>query len=135
MISMAELLNNKYKLEDQDQSIQDNLKILLERMNKVRKLFGKPMTCTSGLRSMDDHLRIYKQKGITDESKIPMKSKHLYGEAADFSDPKQELQKWCLANVDKLEEIGLWMEDFSATVNWCHFQIVPPKSNSRFFKP
>ena len=135
MVSMNELLNNKYKLEDQSEEIQDNLAILLDKVNQIRSAWGKPMTCTSGLRSMEDHLRIYAAKGIKDESKIPMKSKHLTGEAADFSDPKQELQKWCLDNTDKLEEIGLWCEDFSATINWIHFQIVPPKSGNRFFKP
>jgi len=135
MVSMNELLNGKYKLEDQSEEIQNNLKILLEKINKVRLLYNKPMSVTSGLRSMEDHLRIYHNKGIYDDSKIPMKSKHLYGEACDISDPRQELQKWCLANIDKLEEIGLWMEDFSATSNWVHMQIVPPKSGNRFFKP
>lgn len=135
MITMDELLNNKYKLEDQSDEIQKNLQDLLEKVNKVRSLYGKPMNVTSGLRSIEDHLRIYAAKGITDESKIPMKSRHLSGQAVDVSDPHQQLQKWCLANVDKLEEIGLWCESFDATVNWVHLQIVPPKSGNRFFKP
>ena len=49
MISMDELLNNKYKLEDQSQEIQDNLAILLDRVNQIRLLWGKPMIVTSGL--------------------------------------------------------------------------------------
>lgn len=49
------------------------------------KLFnGQPITITSGYRSLQDHLRIYKEKGITDKSKIPMGSYHLKGLAADF---------------------------------------------------
>lgn len=135
MVSMKELLHNKYKLEDQPKETQDNLKILLEKINKIRTTYGQVMTVTSGLRSMDDHLRIYAEKGITDTNKIPMKSKHLYGQAVDISDPHQKLQKWCLANVKKLEEVGLWCEDFSATSNWVHFQIIPPKSGKRFFIP
>jgi uncharacterized protein YcbK (DUF882 family) len=123
------------KLEDQTSEIQDNLKKLLEKLNLLRAAYGKPMIVTSGLRTMADHLRIYREKGITDKSKIPMQSRHLLGLACDFGDSKQELQKWCLANVAKLEEIGLWLEDFSATVNWVHVQIVPPKSGNRFFKP
>lgn len=134
MIEMKELLK-KAKLEDQTPEIQANLKILLERLNKVRVAWGKPMTSTSGLRTMADHLRIYKEKGITDQTLIPMKSKHLSGEADDISDPQQELQAWCKENVEKLEEIGLWMEDFSATPTWVHFQIVPPRSGKRWFVP
>ena len=134
MISMSELLKGA-KLEDQSDEVQTELQTLLDRVNQVRSEYAKPMTVTSGLRSMADHKRIYAAKGITDEAKIPMKSKHLFGKAVDISDPKQELQAWCLANEAKLAEIGLWMEDFSATPNWVHFQSEPPKSGKRWFLP
>lgn len=134
MITMSEILKGA-KLEDQTPEIQKNLNDLLVKLNKVRALYGKPMIVTSGLRTMEDHLRIYREKGITDPKKIPMKSRHLTGDAADFGDSKQELQKWCLANVKVLEEIGLYCEDFSATKNWVHFQQLPPKSGKRFFMP
>lgn len=134
MISMKEILKN-VKLENLPVEHQNNLYILHEKINKIRSLYGKPMIVTSGYRSLSHHLRIYRQKGIVDQSKIPMASKHLSGQALDIFDPKQELQQWCLANISILEEVGLWMEDFSATPNWAHFQIVPPKSNKRFFKP
>lgn len=134
MITMSELLKGA-KLEDQDDAIQSNLKELLEKINKIRALYGKPMVVTSGLRTMEDHLRIYKEKGITDKSKIPMKSKHLSGQSVDISDPKQELQKWCKENEKALQDIGLWMEDFQYTKTWCHFQVVPPKSGKRWFIP
>lgn len=135
MITMDELLNNKYKLNDLDESIKKNLAVLLDKINKVRAAYNKPMTITSGLRTMEDHLRIYAAKGITDKSKIPMKSHHLYGEAVDIADSKQELQKWCKENEKVLASVGLWMEDFSATPNWCHFQIVAPTSGKRWFIP
>ena len=134
MISMQELLGSS-KLEDQSPEIQENLKELLEKINKIRTAWANPMTVTSGLRDMANHLRIYAQKGITDQSKIPMKSKHLYGQACDISDPQKKLQEWCKQNEKTLEDVGLWMEDFSATPNWCHFQIVPPKSGTRWFMP
>lgn len=134
MISMNEILKG-VKLESLPKEHQDNIKVLLEKVNKIRSAYGKPMSVTSGYRSLEDHLRIYKEKGITDQSKIPMKSKHLSGEAVDFSDPKQELQKWILANVKILEDAGIYCEDFSATKNWVHCQIVPPKSGKRFFLP
>lgn len=138
MISMKELLSGN-NLADQSPEIQANLQDLLEKVNKIRELWAHSMTVTSGLRSMEHHLEIYKAKGITDKSKIPMKSKHLYGEAVDISDPKQELQEWCKANEDKIREIGLWMESFAATKNWVHFQIKPygsyKEGGSLWFNP
>jgi len=131
-ISMNEILEGK-KLEDQALDIQENLKILLERANKIRSAWGKPMTITSGLRTMKDHLRIYKEKGITDTSKIPMKSKHLYGKALDIFDPGLVLTKWLKANPKILEEAGLWCEEGNS--NWVHIQIEPPKSGNRWFLP
>jgi uncharacterized protein YcbK (DUF882 family) len=134
MITLKELLKGT-DFKSIPKEHQDNLMILLERINKVRSAYGKPMSVTSPYRSMADHLRIYKEKGITDQSKIPMKSKHLFGQAVDISDPNQELQKWVKDNVKLMEEFQLWMEDFSATKNWVHFQLVPPKSGKRFFMP
>jgi hypothetical protein len=134
LITESEILG-KVKKEDMPQEHQDNLEVLLERINAVRYAWAKSMKVTSGYRSMADHLRIYAAKGITDQSKIPMKSNHLKCAAVDISDPNKDLQKWCTENVDKLEEIGLWMEAFTATPNWCHFQIYPPKSGNRFFNP
>ncbi len=131
-ITLKELLMNKYELKDLPAEAQGNIMTLLERINKVRDAYGKPMKVTSGFRSMDDHKRIYEQKGI---KVIPLKSKHLYGQAVDIYDPNKELQAWILQNVALMESIGLWMEDFSATPNWCHCQIVPPASGKRFFKP
>lgn len=134
MISLKELLDGA-DFNTLEKSIQNNLMDLLERINKVRSAYNKPMTVTSPLRTMAHHLEIYAKKGITDRSKIPMKSKHLYGQAVDIFDPKRELQAWCKANEKFLADVGLWMEDFSATPNWVHFQVVPPASGKRWFMP
>ena len=124
MILMKELIHGK-DFKSLSPEIQDNLQKLLVIINNVRTLYDAPMVVTSGLRTMEEHLAIYARKGITDKSKIPMKSKHLYGLAVDISDPDKKLQSWCLANEKTLKELGVWMESFSATPNWCHFQIVP----------
>jgi hypothetical protein len=138
MITMDELLGHA-KLAIQSNEVKKNLALLLQRINKVRSAWGHPMKVTSGLRTMAHHLQIYAQKGITDKSKIPMKSKHLFGAAVDIYDPAKTLQKWCLANEKLLKSIGFWMESFTATPNWCHFQIVPygsyADSKSIWFKP
>lgn len=134
MITLKELLtsecNNKEHLE--------NLEDLLVKLNQFRAAYGKPLRVTSGYRSLEDHLRIYRQKGITDQAKIPMKSNHLKGLAADLvpiEDPVSHLHDWVLNNMPLMIEIGLWFEDFDVTVSWCHIQIVPPKSGNRIFKP
>ncbi len=136
MISMTELLSNQVSdISLLDAPTQSNLNILLQKINVIRTAWAKPMTVTSGLRTMKHHLEIYAAKGITDPHKIPMKSRHLFGQAVDISDPNQALQAWCKQNIHLLETTGLWMEDFSKTRTWCHFQIVPPASGSRFFMP
>ena len=134
MITLNELLtspcDNKEHLE--------NLNDLLIKLNKMREAYGKPLRVTSGYRSMADHLRIYAAKGITDQSKIPMKSKHLYGQAADLVPMDESItafQFWIKDNIKLMEEIGFWFESFDATKTWAHFQIVPPTSGNRFFVP
>lgn len=135
MITMDELLSNQATLSELDIEIQNNLNDLLTKINLVRTSWGKPMTVTSGFRTMKHHLEIYAAKGITDINKIPMKSNHLYGRAVDISDSARVLQKWCFADEPLLISIGLWMEDFSKTPTWCHFQINPPQSGKRWFMP
>jgi hypothetical protein len=134
MITIRELLtspcDNKEHLE--------NLEELLVKLNHLRAAYGKPLRVTSGYRSMERHLAIYAAKGITDQSKIPMQSRHLYGFAADLvpiEDDIKHLHDWVNQNVKLMEEIGLFMEAFEYTAQWCHFQSVPPKSGKRFFKP
>lgn len=135
-ISKKEIIKD-YKWEDLSSDIQKNIEQLLEKMNKVRDLYGKPMIITSGLRTKEDQIRIYKEKGITDLSKIPMKSKHLQGLAVDVYDPSGELNQWCKDNEEKLREIGVWLE--ARQGNWQHFQIEQYGSytskKSIFFNP
>lgn len=138
MILMSELLKGK-KLEDLSPEVQTNLNQLLVAINKVRTLYGHPMIVTSCVRTMEEHLAIYAKKGITDKSKIPMKSKHLFGQAVDIADADGKLKEWCLANEQTLKEVGVWMEAFHATPTWVHFQIVPYGSyhegSSLWFNP
>lgn len=136
MISEKEIT----KGQDVPEIYKKDLSILLERANKLRAAYNKPLTVTSGFRSWNDHVRIYKEKaqkrGVPFYiDQVPKKSKHLYCQAVDISDPNQELKKWVLANIKLMEEIGLWFEDFAYTKNWVHIQIYPPASGNRFFMP
>jgi uncharacterized protein YcbK (DUF882 family) len=62
-------------------------------------------------------------------------SKHMTCQALDVYDPDGDLDEWCMENLAKLEEAGLWLEHPSATKGWCHLQIVPPRSGKRVFYP
>lgn len=62
-------------------------------------------------------------------------SKHITGNAVDIYDPDQQIDTWCLNNLQRLEECMLWLEDPSNTPNWCHLQSLPPNSGKRVFKP
>jgi len=123
MIKMSEILKGGIKLTDLPKEHQSQLSTLLHRMNIVRKRYGKPMIVTSGYRTMADHLRIYRNKGITDMASIPMKSKHLDGSAIDIYDPDAVLYKWCKANEVFLTQVGVWLEHRQGP--WQHFQIKP----------
>jgi uncharacterized protein YcbK (DUF882 family) len=134
MVTIKELLSNQASFDSLDKDVQENLNQLFLKVNIVRKEYGKPMIVTSGLRTKKHHLDIYARKGIY-PPKVPMKSNHLFGRAVDFADGDGKLKKWILENMKLIEEIGLYMEDFSATKTWVHFQTNPPKSGKRFFKP
>lgn len=121
-----------------------NLLILLEKVNKIRTAYGKPLLVTSGYRSMEKHLAIYKAKGITDQSKIPMKSKHLFGQAVDLVPLDGDIkgfQKWIESNKNLMDEIDVFFEKFKFTKTWVHVQSVQYGSykykagKTRFFIP
>lgn len=123
---------------DMDLDHYNNLLKLSEKINKLREAYGKPLRVTSGYRSKEKHLAIYAAKGITDQKKIPMQSRHLSGLAVDIvpaKEPVADLQKFIKKNIALMQEIGLWFEDFSKTPTWVHCQIVPPKSGKLFFLP
>ena len=135
MITIKELKGRPTKVPDEHLT---NLYMLMAKLNKLREAYGKPLRVTSGYRTLEHHLEIYRLNGITDHSKIPMKSNHLVGLAADLStidDPIEHLHDWINQNIKLMEEIGIWMEAFEYTPMWAHCQAVPPRSGKRFCKP
>jgi hypothetical protein len=63
------------------------------------------------------------------------RSKHLTCQAIDLNDESDALDAWCLAHLDVLESLGLWLEHPDATPGWCHLQIIAPRSGRRVFMP
>jgi hypothetical protein len=128
MITLKELNPHNHPLTHEQQQ---NLPILLERMNRVRTLYAKPMLITSGVRSVEDQTRIDGAAG----RKPRVGSMHLRAAACDVWDRDRHLWGWVMDNLKLMEEIGLWLEDKSKTPTWVHFQIYPPKSGNRIFLP
>lgn len=129
MISMNEILMGRAKFEDLDKEVQANLTILLERINKLRAAYGKPLKVNSGFRNPADQPK-----------NAATKSNHLVGKAIDLDDDNTAfLWKWVLANLQLMKDIGLWMEDprwtHGSVGTWMHFQITPPKSGKRIYVP
>lgn len=122
MIELKELNPKGYPTTPE---IDSNLQILLERVNKIRVLWDKPMTITSGLRSQADQQRI---------NPAAPKSKHLLGQAVDIYDPDLSLTAWLKENgSNRLVDAQLWCEEGNR--NWVHFQCVSPRSGNRWFLP
>jgi hypothetical protein len=134
MIYFNELV--KVDMDKLPKDHQANLIQLHYRLNMIRRFWQKPMNVSSGYRTKEDHFRIYKNLG---RDNPPMGSQHLIGAAADIWDGKGELKSWIADNLHVCEDYGLWLESFDATggidSGWIHFQLYPPKSGNRFFKP
>lgn len=109
---------------------QDNIMILLERINKIRSAYGKPMKVNDGIRI----------RGLNDYG--AKSSNHYLGAAIDIDDDDAgTLWKWLMLeeNMQLLKDVGLWLEHGNYTHHkngtWVHFQIFPPKSKKRIFIP
>jgi hypothetical protein len=140
-ISVYEYLMGRAKIEDLTDEQLANMNTLIPKVNELLEKFGEYKKCNSGFRSINDHLRIYKEinekrkKQGKPEVKVPMSSSHLKAAAIDLEDKNDKLKNWILKNVHVLEELDLYCESFSHTDTWVHLQIFKPKSGNRFFIP
>jgi hypothetical protein len=138
MISLKELNPKGFPLTSEQEA---NLQNHLKKMNIVRAKRGIPMICTSGVRDLADHKRIYMEKakaqGIAN-IRIPMGSKHLRACASDWLDLDGSFMKWCRENEAFLAKNEIWVEDDSS-VPRVHLQTEPYGSwipgKTIFFKP
>jgi hypothetical protein len=127
-LTVEDLNPKKYPITDG--ILKSNLLTLCQRLNQVQKLYGFQFVVTSGLRDQAQQQNLVK----AGKSKA-LNSKHLIGCAVDIYDPDGDLRAFLLNHPDVLIAANLWCEDSESTPNWCHFQIVPPKSGNRWFKP
>lgn len=104
-----------------------NAAVTVSRTNELKLLYGiKEDVVASGWRPAEVN------NATCNAAKT---STHITGQALDTKDPQRKFAKWCLANLQELEEIGLWMEDPRWTPTWVHLQTVPPKSGKRVYIP
>lgn len=103
-----------------------NARETLRRVNRLLQRAGLTRKVSSGWRPASINAAV---------SGAAPNSKHISCLAIDLEDRDGALDAWCLANLQALEEIGLWLEHPSATPGWCHLQIQPPRSGNRVFEP
>lgn len=104
--------------------LEANLQVLLERINRFRWRYGRPMVVNSG----------YRPGKYNEEAHGAKNSSHLTCEAVDFQDPDRTITRYILGNPGILTECDLFMEDPSDTPTWVHLQTRSVMSGRRIFK-
>lgn len=125
MISRTEIVPAGVTLT---QTQDENVTKLIVVMRCIRAEYGLPMRVTSGFRTQEDELRI---------DPAHPDSLHTKGAAVDIydPDPDRRLWSWCIGQMEFLVKLGVWLEERLYTPNHVHFQIYPPRSGNRIFKP
>lgn len=120
MITRDEILMGRDKEYPLTPELEANLVKLLEAVNKLRKLYNKPMYVSSG----------YRPGKYNKAAGGAKNSSHLTCQAVDFKDNDGKIKEFC--TIEILEKCGLYMEDPTKTKTWAHLQIRPTKN--RIFK-
>lgn len=123
LVSRDEVLMGRDAQYPLTPELESYLAVLLTAINKLRLDWGKPMIVSSGYRPGPYNV---KAGGATH-------SPHLTCEAVDISDPDGSLDAWCVANQDKLEAYGLWLEAPASTPTWTHLDT--RQRTNRIFQP
>lgn len=108
---------------------QDNILILVERINQLIATYPGPIKINDGLRRSQDR--------PTNGSAT---SWHYKGAAIDLDDDDSAVfWHWLKDRLPLLKECKLWIEDprwtHGSVGTWMHFQIYAPMSGNRIFVP
>lgn len=123
--SKSEILMGRTAEQDLTPQQANNLTALVDRLNNLFKDFTGPVKVSSGYRRPADNLKAKGAKA----------SHHMECAAADLQDTTGLVWSYCMDNLQRCEELGLWLEAREATPTWVHLQIYPPRSGRRIFKP
>jgi len=123
MITREEILMKRDAEYPLSKELESNLVRLLEKLNKFRAAYGKPMFVSSG----------YRPGKYNKSAGGAKNSCHLTCEACDFKDSDGKLKQFIKDNPKVLEECDLYQEHPDSTPTWVHLQTRPTKN--RVFKP
>lgn len=129
------------KGKEVEEQYEDNLNALLIVLNRFAEEIDAyyeehiPLIVNSGVRTKKDQIRIYAEKGITDINKIPMGSAHISCQAVDLRDRNKKIRNYIKNNLNILDKLDIYVEDFDATPTWVHIQTRKTSSGKRIFKP
>ena len=103
-----------------------NAEEMIDKANQLLERFGETRKVNSGWRPASINSATVG---------AAQKSKHMTCEAIDLEDKDGSFGRWCLENLDVLQELGLWMENPEKTKTWVHVQTIAPRSGNRVFNP
>jgi len=124
-VTEKEFLKGRDKDYPLNDTLRQNMKVLLGKINILRGKYKKPFIITSGYRP---------GKYNSSVGGAP-NSAHVTCEAIDIKDSDGEIAKWILNNKHLLVELDLYMENPKYTKGWVHLSIRPTKSKRRVFIP
>ena len=125
MIYRQEILMGRDEEYPLNSELEENLKILLERLNVFRKIYSKVMIVTSG----------YRPGKYNSTAGGAKKSAHKECQACDFRDKDGKLAEFILEHPGILEVCDLYMENPAKTPGWVHLQTRKTGSGNRIFWP
>ena len=105
--------------------LKENLDMLVDALSKFESIDKKNLRVSSG----------YRPDLFNKNANGAKKSNHMVCLACDFYDMGSTLDKYCIENLDVLEECGLYLEHPMWTRGWCHLQCIAPASGNRVFIP
>lgn len=128
MITVSDYLMGRdktYPLE-YTETIKKNAQETVERVNRLLEFLGETRRVTSGWRPSQVN------KSTPGASRG---SRHVTAEACDLEDKDGSMDAWCMANLEILETLNLYLEHPDATPGWCHISTAAPASGNRVFRP
>jgi hypothetical protein len=137
MITLDQYFGKWINTADATREAKENAEVLLEAVNALKAIAESdgiefpinPATgsCVSGQTYGGFRPQSCKQGAA--------RSSHKQGLAVDIYDPQNDIDAWCMDNLDKLEQCGIYIEHPSATNHWSHWTIKAPGSRKRVFYP
>jgi hypothetical protein len=110
-----------------DPDIEKQARITVAKASEVLSAFGIYRNITHGLIPA-----AYAKKHGMDIEDLDTKLL-IYGQAIGIEDKDGKLGKWCVENVERLVEIGIYMKSLVSTKGYVWLQVVEPKSGSRIY--